>query len=68
MVNAEEWTDKVVKGKKYRIKTRWGENEVEFNMIGAIGSDRQDPVWRSPGGVTSMIPWQAIERITPLDN
>ena len=68
MVNAEEWTDKVVTGKKYRIKTRWGEEEVEFSMIGAIGSDRQDPVWRSPGGVTSMIPWQAIENITPLDN
>jgi hypothetical protein len=68
MVNAEEWTDKVVKGKKYRITTRWGEEEVEFCMIGAIGSDRQDPVWRSEGKVTSTIPWQAIESITPLDN
>jgi hypothetical protein len=68
MVDAAEWTEKVIEGTKYRIITQWGEKEVEFMGIGVIGSDRQDPVWKSPGGATSMIPWQAIESITPVDN
>jgi hypothetical protein len=67
MVNAEELKEKLVPGKIYRITTRWGDEVVEYRGIGAPGSDRQDPVFRSPGLVTSMIPWPAIEKIEPIE-
>jgi hypothetical protein len=67
MVKAAEWKDKLVPGKKYRITTRWGDEEVEYRGIGAPGSERQDPLFMSPGLVTSMIPWQAIEKIEQVE-
>lgn len=67
MVNAEEWKSKLVPGKKYLITTRWGEEVVEYVGIGAPGSERQDPVFKSSGLVTSMIPWQAIEKMGSVE-
>lgn len=58
--------DKLAPGKKYRITTRWGEDEVEYTGIGAPGSERKDPVFMS-GQVRSMIPWQAIEKIETIE-
>ena len=67
MVDADKWRERLVMGKIYRITTRWGDEEVEYRGIGATGSDRQDPVFRSSGLVTSMIPWPAIEMIEPIE-
>ena len=60
MADAKEWQDKVVMGKKYRIKTRFDDEVVEFMGIGAIGSERHDPVWRGPGTATGMNPKFAV--------
>jgi hypothetical protein len=46
MVNPEKWQDKVVKGKKYQIKTRFDDGVIEFMGLGAIDSYRQDQCGR----------------------
>jgi len=63
MVKAEEWKDKLVPGKKYRVVTRYTNADGVFIGIGVKWiSERQDPVF-SFNGVTMMLPWQGIDRI-----
>ncbi len=63
MVKAEEWKDKLVPGKKYRVVTRYTNADGIFIGIGTKGiSERQDPVF-SFNGVTMMVPWLGIDRL-----
>jgi hypothetical protein len=67
MVKGEEWKDKLVEGRKYHIVARFTDQFLEFMGIGAVGSDHQDPVFMTTGLVTMMIPWEAIEKLEPVD-
>jgi hypothetical protein len=40
---------------------------MEFTGKGAVGSERQDPVFMTTGLVTMMIPWEAIEKLEPVE-
>lgn len=62
MVNGDDWKDKLVEGNKYRVVTRYEDADAVFIGIGAVGSERQDPVF-SFNEVTMMLPWQGIDRI-----
>ncbi|MCX6689187.1 MAG: hypothetical protein NTZ39_05815 [Methanoregula sp.] len=63
MVKAEEWKDKLVTGKNYRVVTRYSNADGVFIGVGVTSiNERQDPVFSS-NGVTMMLPWQGIDRL-----
>jgi hypothetical protein len=61
MVNADDWKDKLVLGKKYHIIARFTNADGIFIGIGIKDvSKRQDPVFQF-GEVNMMLPWEGIE-------
>jgi hypothetical protein len=67
MIKAEEWKDKLVPGKKYRVVTRYTNTDGIFIGIGVKGvSERQDPVF-SFNRVTMMLPCQGIDHGEPVE-
>jgi hypothetical protein len=66
MVNPAEYRDRLIEKNKYRVVTRYEDATGVFIGIGAIGSERNDPVF-SFNGVTMMLPWQGIERLEPAE-
>ncbi len=65
MVNEAEYRDILVLKKKYRVVTRYTDANGIFIGMGA-DRGRNDPVF-SLNGVTMMLPWQAIERLDPVE-
>jgi len=65
MVNEAEYRDILVLKKKYRVVTRYTDANKIFIGMGAVRG-RNDPVF-SLNGVTMMLPWQAIERLDPVE-
>jgi hypothetical protein len=57
----------VVPGKRYRVHARFTDLDLEFMGIGAFGTERQGPVFIKTGLVTMMIPWEAIEKLEPVE-
>jgi hypothetical protein len=66
MVDAEEWMHKLAANKKYRIVTRYIDENAVFIGIGAVG-EKNNPAFSFRSGVTMMLPWQGIDLIEPVD-
>jgi hypothetical protein len=67
MIVANEWKCMVVPGKRYHVVAQFTDQDLEFTGIGAVGSERQDPVFMTTGLVTMMIPRGAIEKLEPVE-
>jgi hypothetical protein len=67
MIVANEWKGMVVPGKRYHVVAQFTDQDLEFTGIGAVRSERQDPVFMTTGLVTMTIPWEAIEKLEPVD-
>ena len=63
MIVESVWKEMVVPGRKYNVVARFTDQDLEFMGTGSIGIERQDPVFRTTGMVTMMIPWEAIEKL-----
>jgi len=67
MIITNEWKDMVVPGRRYHVVARFTDQDLEFMGIGAVGSERQDPVFMTTGLVNMMIPWESIEKLDPVE-
>lgn len=66
MIVANEWKNMVVPGKRYHVIAQFTDQDLEFMGTGAVGTERQDPVFITTGLVMMMIPWESIEKLEPV--
>jgi len=58
--------DNLVADKKYRLVTRYIDEDAVFIGIGAVG-EKNNPVFSFRSGVTMMLPWQGIELVELIE-
>ncbi|MEI6293475.1 MAG: hypothetical protein WCP36_07310 [Methanomicrobiales archaeon] len=67
MIVVDEWKNMVVPGRRYHVVARFTDQDLEFMGTGAVSSERKDPVFMTTGLVNMMIPWEAIEKLDPVE-